>query len=83
MTLLTCREVAALLGDYVERDLPSAQRAAFEAHLAGCDRCVTYMRRYEQAVRLGKRAFDCEDASIEASLPPSLLCAVLTALRRS
>lgn len=81
MSALTCREAAARLGDHLDRELPPARRAAVDAHLAACARCVAYARSYERAVRLAKRAFDGEDAALTTRVPPGLLDAVLTALR--
>lgn len=77
----TCREVVKFLMEYLDQSLEPAQRAEFEAHLATCDECVTYLRSYEETVRLGKAAFD-DDAAAEAAVPRRLIEAILAARRR-
>jgi len=58
MSSLSCRQVTASLFDYRERDLLPPRRLEVEAHLRRCDRCVVYMRQYEQTIALSKAAFD-------------------------
>lgn len=55
---LGCRACTARLLDYLERDLLPQHRTEVEAHLRRCDRCVVYMRQYEQTIALAKAAFD-------------------------
>ena len=76
---LTCRDVVDFLIDYLAGGLDAGQRAAFEAHLAMCDDCVTYLRQYEETVRLGKAAFDRLDAAADDHLPQELVDAILAA----
>ena len=40
---LVCREFVQLVTDYLEGDLPDAERVRFEAHLAECDGCTGYL----------------------------------------
>lgn len=75
---LTCRDVAEFLMAYLDRELDEAHRAAFEHHLAECDECVLYVRRYEATVRLGKAAFD-DPAGPPDALPERLARAILAA----
>ena len=42
---LACRELVELVSDYLEDALDDAQRARFEAHIAGCDHCATYIEQ--------------------------------------
>jgi anti-sigma factor RsiW len=65
----------------LDETLEPAQRAEFEAHLAGCDECVTYLRGCQQAVRLAQGAVD-DDAANEATVPSRLVKAILAARRR-
>ena len=39
---LTCRQVLALLGDYVDGELAADDRAAVDAHLRGCTTCERF-----------------------------------------
>ena len=40
---LVCREFVELVTDYLDGELPDAERARFEAHLAECDGCAGYL----------------------------------------
>lgn len=71
----TCRELIDFLGDYLSGELPAAQRAEFERHLAICPPCVAYLKTYEQTIRLGKSA--CTDVNEEP--PEELIKAILAA----
>ena len=76
---LTCRDVAAFLGAYTAGELRPQQRGAFDAHLAQCPDCRTYLHQYEETRRLAKRA--CDDA-LEAGVPEELVAAILAARSR-
>lgn len=39
----TCAGVVELVTEYLEDALDDQSRARFEAHLAGCDECATYL----------------------------------------
>lgn len=57
---MTCAEVLAELGDYVDGDTPTERRAAIDAHLLGCTVCERFGGRYAHVVhgareRLGAR----------------------------
>jgi anti-sigma factor RsiW len=49
---LTCREVVELVTDYVEGTMDAELRAAFDAHLVGCDGCTHYVDQIEATIRL-------------------------------
>jgi anti-sigma factor RsiW len=49
---LTCREVVALIGDYLEGALPADDRARVESHLAGCENCTEYVAQMRETIRL-------------------------------
>ena len=83
MVVLTCRDVVAFLMEYLDQSLAPPQRADFEAHLASCDECVAYLRRYAQTIRLGRAAFADPDAAAEGHVPRRLVEAILAARRRT
>lgn len=48
---LPCRELVELVSDYLEDRLSPRDRARFEAHLAGCEYCGTYLEQMRQTIR--------------------------------
>ena len=71
---MTCRECAEFLADYLTGELPTEVRATFEAHLAICPNCVTYLDQYQATIGAGKAAFADEVAD---DLPEELIRAIL------
>jgi anti-sigma factor RsiW len=49
---LACRELVELVSDYLEDALDDAQRARFEAHIAGCENCSAYVRQMRETLTL-------------------------------
>jgi len=66
MTTMTCRDGAELLMDYLEGALPAEVRADVDAHLAGCPRCVEFVRAYREAPRILREstAFEIPDGLV-------------------
>ena len=46
------RDGAAILIDYLEGVLPADVRADVDAHVAGCPRCVEFVRAYRETPRI-------------------------------
>ena len=76
---MTCREFADFLGDYFSGELEVSVLSGFERHLQLCPNCRRYLRSYEETVKLGKRAFDDEDALVPPHVPEELVRAILAA----
>jgi len=71
---LTCRELVELMTDYLEGALAPAERARFEAHLAGCPHCPAYLDQMRTTIRIiGKLRAE--------TLPPAATRAMLTLFR--
>ena len=71
---LPCRDLVELVTDYLEGRLSALDQARFEAHLAECDACRTYLEQFRQTIRvLGRLP--------EESLSPEAREALLTAFR--
>jgi anti-sigma factor RsiW len=71
---MTCRELVEVVTDYLEGDLPSTERARFEAHLAQCPHCVDYVEQMRLTVAaLGHLS--------EESLSPAARTGLLAAFR--
>jgi anti-sigma factor RsiW len=79
---VTCRELADFIADYLAGELPPASNATFEHHLDLCTNCRRYLTSYEETVKLGKRAFDDEDALVPPEVPEQLVQAILAARPR-
>ena len=71
---MACRELVELVTDYLEDRLPPDDRARFEAHLADCSYCETYLEQMRQTIRLLGRL-------PEESLAPQARDALLAAFR--
>lgn len=48
---LTCQELVELVTDYLEGSLPSAERARFDEHIAGCTGCTNYLRQMRRTIQ--------------------------------
>jgi predicted anti-sigma-YlaC factor YlaD len=79
---VTCREFADFIADYLSNELPAKVRTTFDDHLQVCSNCRKYLTSYEETVKLGKRAFDDEDAVLPPEVPEDLVSAILAARRR-
>ncbi len=49
---LSCREFIELVTEYLEGTLPPEEIQRFEAHLAWCDGCGTYLEQMRQTIQL-------------------------------
>jgi anti-sigma factor RsiW len=52
---LVCREAVALVTDYLDGALSRADRARFEAHIAECPHCETYLEQIRTTIALTGR----------------------------
>ena len=49
---IACREVVEILNDYLEGELPEAERVRVEDHLGGCEGCTTILDEFRETIRL-------------------------------
>ena len=49
---LSCQELVELVTGYLDGALPAAERARFDAHIAGCDGCRAYLEQIRETIRL-------------------------------
>jgi anti-sigma factor RsiW len=77
--MITCRELAEFLDDYIAGQLDPQRAGEFERHLLVCPTCVKYLNTYRQTIALGKAAFADEAAPAPADVPPNLIRAILAA----
>jgi anti-sigma factor RsiW len=76
---MTCRDVSRFLSEYVSNELVADERESFDAHVAECPNCRTYITQYRDTIRAAQLA--CEDANV-AHLPEDLVQTVLEALAK-
>jgi anti-sigma factor RsiW len=49
-----CREIFALLSDYLDMELPPEACAAMETHIAGCSPCIEFAESLRKTIELCK-----------------------------
>ena len=49
---MTCRQVVALVTEYLEGNLSEADRRRFDEHLQGCRGCTTYLAQMRTTLSL-------------------------------
>jgi len=57
---LECREIAELLGEYLEGTLPPATRDLIDWHVDGCAPCVAFVNTYRGTVQAAQKLRDVE-----------------------
>jgi anti-sigma factor RsiW len=71
---LTCKELVELVTEYLENTLTPNDRARFEAHIASCHSCTSYVEQMRHTIQLtGKLS--------EESLPDSTAKKLLATFR--
>jgi len=81
---MNCREFTEFLHEYLFGNLPSAERAEFDKHLAECPWCVAYLDSYRKTIQLGQAAFATpEGTPPPVDAPEELIQAILQARARS
>lgn len=58
-----CRELFAVLSDYLDAELPPADCAAIEKHIAACAPCVEFVDSLKKTIAL------CRGAGTQAEAP--------------
>jgi len=79
--MMTCRELADFLGDYLAGELGSDVNSRFQEHLAVCPNCVRFLEQYRQSVDLGRAAFADVEAAVPSAVPEDLVRAILETQR--
>jgi anti-sigma factor RsiW len=57
---MTCREVIAILDDYVDGTMPAEVATELERHFTSCGPCRAYLATYRATRRLGAAAARAE-----------------------
>jgi hypothetical protein len=74
--MITCRDLAELLMDFLSDQLPPEQRDPIEQHLSWCSLCLAYVDSYRILVEVTRQLPD-------APLPPRLEQRLQMILRES
>lgn len=74
--MITCRELAELLMDFVSDQLPAERQRSIEQHLDRCSQCLAYVESYRILLVVSRRL-------PAAPLPPRLEQRLQTILRES
>lgn len=67
---IECREIADLLGDYLDGTLPKRLSDLIEFHIEGCPPCVAFVNTYRGAVNATSKL---REVAIPAELKQRLL----------
>lgn len=76
---IECRQIADLLGDYLEGTLPGETRELIEWHIEGCGPCVAFVNTYRGTIDAARKL---QEVEIPVELKTRLL-AVLRSQRAS
>ncbi len=69
-SMIECRQLADLLGDYLEGTLPAPTRELLEWHIDGCGPCVAFVNTYRGTIDAARKLREVE---IPAELKKRLL----------
>ena len=75
--MVTCREFADFMADYLADELSPAIRDSFDEHLRLCPNCGRYLASYKETLALGSHAFDDPEAMLPPEVPEDLVQAIL------
>ena len=71
---IECRQIAELLGDYLDGSLPRETRELIDFHIDGCAPCVAFLNTYRGTV-------DAARLLPDVVIPPELKNRLLTVLK--
>ena len=74
---LTCREFVGLIPGYRDNELSTADRRSFSKHSWDCERCLAYLKGYEQTIKAIKQIGEDSREPGETTLPKSLVNRIL------
>ena len=70
MSDLVCRNGVELLMEYLEGELPPDVRASIDEHVAGCEKCIAFVKSYQDTPRVVR---DATNITPPAELGDSLM----------
>jgi predicted anti-sigma-YlaC factor YlaD len=75
-----CKQIFALLSEYLDAELNPENCEDIKAHLAGCPPCIEFLESLKRTVRL---CHNCEPAETPSLLGPETREQLLAAYRKS
>ena len=57
---IECRQIADLLGDYLDGSLPRHTRERINVHIGGCSPCVAFINTYRGTIDAVRKLGDVE-----------------------
>lgn len=75
-----CKQVFALLSQYLDAELTPESCDEIKAHLAGCPPCIEFFDSLQRSIRL---CHDCESAEAPSPLSPAARDQLLAAYRKA
>ena len=58
---IECRQIADLLGDYLDGSLPRHTRELIDFHIEGCPPCVAFINTYRGTIDAARKLREVED----------------------
>ena len=80
LDMMTCKDVAEFLSEYLDRRLPWSQRVVFRLHLLLCRDCRRYLDSFQKTQR-AICSLKAPAAGEEENVPDDLVKAILAARR--
>ncbi|MGI9224833.1 MAG: anti-sigma factor family protein [Woeseiaceae bacterium] len=77
--MITCKEFEEFVLDYLDDELPAAQRSVFELHMRLCRECREYLAAYRRAQEVGYSILNSDDEPLPDDVPEDLVKAILDA----
>jgi anti-sigma factor RsiW len=77
---LECRQIAELLGDYLDGSLPRETRELIDFHIEGCAPCVAFLNTYRGTVDAARKL---PEIPIPSELKKRLLAVLKSSAPRS
>src|SRR5213593_1457005 len=59
-TTIECRQIADLLGDYLDGTLPKSTHELLEWHIEGCPPCVAFVKTYRGTINAATKLREVE-----------------------
>ena len=69
MTAHSCEDVAEMLVDYADGELPEAESAEIAGHVACCDRCRERLEAVQRSLELARLIWEASEAAMADATP--------------